>query len=62
MIYWEHLGLVTNSEYAVKNFSKIMLYEKNGLYLGDQLLLSMESEKMPMDVKAIEEKIKKYLL
>ncbi len=33
-IYWEHLGRVGESDYATRNFAKLMDYEKNGLILG----------------------------
>ena len=61
-IYWEHFGLITNGEYAVKTLQKIETYERNGLKIGDTLLLSMESENMPLDVKKIEKKIRDVLL
>ena len=59
--YWEHLGMISNSEYAVKSLKKISLYEQNGLYVGKNLIVSMESETMPFDVKIIESKIRTYL-
>lgn len=61
-IYWEHFGLISEEEYACKSLGKLSLYEKNGLIIGEDLLISMESEKTPLDIKLIEKKIKSFLL
>ena len=61
-IYWEHLGLLGDVDYARKNFEKIAEYEDNGYNVGDNLLISMESEQRFFDAKIVEEKIKKYCM
>lgn len=61
-IYWEHLGIVSDIEYATKNFKKVQDYEKNGYILGRNLITTMESADSPIDVKLVEEKIKEFLL
>ncbi|MCR5416925.1 MAG: hypothetical protein K6E79_09020 [Pseudobutyrivibrio sp.] len=61
-IYWEHLGLVSDIEYAAKNFKKLQAYEKSGYVLGRDLIITMESEDAPIDVKLVEEKIREFLL
>lgn len=61
-IYWEHLGMLGDVDYARKNFEKIAIYEENGYNVGDNLLISMESEQKPFDAKGIENKIKKYCI
>ncbi len=61
-IYWEHFGLITDGEYAAKAMQKINVYEENGLILGENFLCSMESDLMPLDVRRMEIKVKKYLL
>lgn len=58
-VYWEHFGLITDGDYAVKAMKKLSLYEKNGLEIGKNLLFSMESEKAPLNVKEIEKKLRK---
>ena len=57
---WEHLGLAGNEDYAVSNLKKIYLYEKSGYHLGVDLLISEESEEMPLDLQLIKEKIGMY--
>lgn len=61
-IYWEHLGRVGEEGYATRNLGKLMLYEKNGLILGDNLIITMESEKSPLDIDIVHKKIKEFLL
>jgi hypothetical protein len=61
-VYWEHLGIVSDIEYATKNFKKIQDYERNGYILGRNLITTMESAEAPIDVRLVEEKIKEFLL
>ena len=61
-VYWEHLGMTSDIEYAVKNFKKIQAYEKNGYWQGRDLITTMESSDEPIDVKLVEEKIREFLL
>ena len=60
-VYWEHFGLISDPDYAIKTLKKLCIYEKNGLKIGEDLLFSMESEEMPLDIKQIEIKIKEHL-
>lgn len=60
--YWEHLGLISEYDYATKNFSKIQDYIGNGLFPGKDLILSMESEGVNLDIKTVERMIESYLL
>ena len=61
-IYWEHLGMTSDIEYAVKNFKKIQDYEKYGYWQGRDLIITIESLEEPIDVKLVEEKIREFLL
>ncbi len=56
-VYWEHFGLMSDPEYAVRSFRKIMEYERAGYRLGDNFIFTMESPDEPIDVKQIEKKI-----
>lgn len=60
-IYWEHFGLASDKQYSDKNLDKICRYEQSGIIIGDNLLLSIESAGIQLDIKMIETKIKKYL-
>ncbi len=61
-VYWEHFGLVSDGDYAQNALAKIDLYEQMGIEVGKNLIISMESERIMLDVKRIEKKIKEYLL
>ena len=60
--YWEHMGLTDEHGYATKNFKKLLVYEKNGLILGENLILSLETEDMQLDMDMVNRKIREYLL
>lgn len=61
-MYWEHFGLVDDFDYREKSMHKLSIYEKNDIYIGDNLIVTWESAEQPLNVKAIERKIEKYLL
>ncbi len=60
-IYWEHFGRLSDRDYCFDNLNKLMLYEKSGYKLGDNLIISMESEKTPLDIRIVHDNIKRYL-
>ncbi len=60
-LYWEHLGLLSEYDYAQKNFSKINDYEE-GIMLGKDLIIIMETGDAPINTKLVEEKLKLYCL
>ncbi len=47
--YWEHLGMVDDIEYFMKNAKKIADYENNGLLLGRDLIITYETKDKPLD-------------
>ncbi|MBE5844588.1 MAG: hypothetical protein E7302_10575 [Butyrivibrio sp.] len=61
-LYWEHLGLISDMEYALKNMQKLYAYEKSGFEVGKDIIISMESSTMPLDMKVVERKVREYLL
>lgn len=61
-IYWEHLGLIDREDYANRNFKKLDDYDMSGLELGDNLIITMESDARGFDSRRFERKIKKYCL
>ncbi len=61
-IYWEHLGLISDSEYAVKSMQKLYNYSACGIMPGDGLIFSMEGNDAPFSIKTAEWMIKEYLL
>lgn len=60
--YWEHLGIVSDFDYATNNFKKLQDYESSGYQIARDLIITMESTKKPLKVEQIEDKIKTMLL
>lgn len=60
--YWEHFGLMSDKDYCEKSVKKINQYIKNGIYPGDKLISTFETEKCIMDFKVVDEMIEKYLM
>ena len=60
--YWEHFGRMDDPEYVNDVVQKIRSYERSGIFPGEQLIISMETSKIPLSVKDIERLIEKYLL
>lgn len=56
-IYWEHLGLMNDSDYSDKATRKIQYYAKNTIFPGDRLILTFESANNPLDINSIENMI-----
>lgn len=60
--YWiEHFGLTNDSEYIQDNLEKLIIYERNGIVIGDNLIVTVETANYPQNVKTLDKKIKKYL-
>lgn len=58
-IYYEHLGRMDDEDYANKNTRKINNYNKNGLVLGDNLFVTMETKRNPLDVRVLDNLIQR---
>lgn len=61
-IYWEHEGMMDNPEYARSAIQKIELYEKNGIYPGEKLILTFETSTAIINSELIKSLVKRYLL
>ena len=62
IFYWEHLGKIDDAAYMKRNFFRIRDYESDGIFPGDQLILTGETEEMPLNNIIIEQVIRHYLL
>ena len=61
-IYWEHLGKVDDATYVIRNMSKLMDYEKSGLLLGDNLIITLETRERPLNTELVEKIVGKFLI
>lgn len=60
-IYWEHEGMMDNPDYAKAAIQKIELYEKNGIYPGDRLILTFETSTSSINSEIIKNLVQKHL-
>lgn len=60
-IYWEHFGMMDNSQYAMAALRKIELYHKNGIFLGERLITTFEYAKNKVDFDVADKIIKRLL-
>lgn len=60
-IYWEHNGKCDDTVYARNMVRKINAYENNGIFPGERLVLTYETEQTILNTSKIEQLVKKYL-
>ena len=60
--YWEHFGLMDDEEYANNAAGKINIYAENGIFPGRQLILTMETQREPLNTRTVDKLIKEFLL
>ena len=60
-IYWEQEGMMDKQEYARNAVRKIELYQKNGIYPGERLILTFETEQSMLNQNILENLVEKYL-
>ena len=61
-IYLEHNGRVDDPKYARRMVRKINAYENNGIYTGEKLILTYETEQTILNTGKIEQLVKRYLI
>lgn len=59
--YLEHLGMMGDEAYYRSAMERIALYEANGYFEGETLILSYESDKVPLDMRQLGRKLDHYL-
>ena len=60
-IYWEHFGRMGDPVYAQKTVWKIQAYEENGIFPGETILFTFETDKSVLDMRLVEALTDKYL-
>ena len=61
-LYWEHLGLMDDTAYARSAVQRVDDYERNGIFLGEQLIISSETSRIPLNSIKVERMIRHYIL
>lgn len=58
IVYWEHLGLIDDPEYVMRNLEKLEIYAKHGIYLGINLIITYETRDQPLTIIEVDHKIR----
>lgn len=61
-IYWEHNGRMDDPVYARKAIKKIEAYEKNGIYMGERLIVTFETSESVLGTGVIENQVRRFLV
>lgn len=59
--YWEHCGRMDDPDYTSSMTRRISEYSRTGIILGKNLIITMETEQSPLDIKEVERTIKTFL-
>ena len=59
---YEHLGKMDDEDYIAANIRKLDLYERNGYLLGDNLVVTHETSKIPLNRNVLDSYIKTYFI
>ena len=60
-VFWEHFGMMDDPTYAEAAVKKIATYEQNGIFPGENLILTYETRKNPINQKVVMSLIEHYL-
>lgn len=60
-IYWEHNGRCDDPVYARYMVKRIHAYENNGIFQGERLILTYETEQTVLNTDKIEQLVNRYL-
>lgn len=61
-IFWEHEGRMDDPGYANSAIKKIKSYEDNGIYIGERLILTFETQSTILNSSDIKKNIERYLI
>lgn len=59
--YWEHFGMLDNTDYCKSCQEKIEIYSQYGYYPGDNLIITTESSTHSLNLNYVDRIIAKYL-
>jgi hypothetical protein len=62
VIYWEHLGMMGDTEYAASVIRKMQIYEENGYFIGDNLIVTEECSLCPLKPETVVNRVQKFLM
>ena len=54
--------MMDNESYITNNYNKIIMYRRDGLVMGNNLILTFETLECPLDISYVEEIIDHFIL
>ncbi len=60
-IYWEHFGMMDDISYFAGTKEKLEIYHEYGIKLGQNLIVTFETAKCPLNIKHVIRLINEYL-
>jgi hypothetical protein len=61
LIYHEHMGKMDDEKYRKKSLRKLEDYRRNGVYVGNNLILTFEEEGVPFNIREFERSVREIL-
>jgi len=61
-IYWEHEGMMDEPKYSIPAVKKLNIYQLNGIFPGERLILTFETSQDIVNTKVISNLVEKYLI
>lgn len=62
IVYWEHFGMLHDTNYAINTLEKLELYGEHKIFIGDSLFITIETKNQPLNMKIIDKVIDKIML
>lgn len=59
-LFWEHAGLIDDADYRNDLLSRIVIYEENGFFSGEDLILTAETQKRPLNIRDVQRVVNHY--
>jgi hypothetical protein len=59
-IYWEHFGMMDDAAYATETFRKLVIYGRNNILPGKNLIFTMETSAEPLSILEVQRTIRHY--
>ena len=59
--YWEHCGMMDDSAYSEKLVKRLAIYAQKNILPGKNLILTMETQEQPLNIKDVEKVIDAFL-
>ena len=54
------MGRIADPKYVYKNLKKITVYGRNGIIVGENLILTWETEELPLTHRMIDQRIREF--